>query len=573
MKSYLVSLGFEVDQPELRKFELGLKDAAGAVQSRTGGVVADLIKWQVAATSAFISIGGAVVGMAEHVANADQKFRLMGQRMFQTTEQTRKQQTALDSLGLTMDEVLWDPESRARFNERMEMQDKLTRNLGSGFEANMVTIRNLSGEFSKLGITFQYLSAAFVSTLVDRFRPQIEAITVKLQEWGDYLAENMPHWIDLFVTGFTPALKDTWGVLETTGRLIKDLGLLFIALVNVFAQDDALRGSELTFEKIATALGHVLHYAGLFLHTIVLAEEAVVHFATAAVTEVELVIAVLTALFTGKWDSVGKLASRVTEELKKGAIDAVYSFGAGLVTGAPGLTKQMAEESPDIKPFVDFEQRNAAGPPTAKALTEIVTEHTDRQAAAAGAGSHTAVTDLIDQSAEKRGVDPRLAEAVATQESGQKEFRKDGSVLESGAGARGVMQLMPSTARGLGVNADDTAQNVDGGVMLLKKLIDKYQSIPKALAAYNWGEGHLDQAIKRHSTNVPAETTNYVRNIEAQMGHSMTVGEVNVAITGNTKEGLGHEEIAAAVHDGIERAAKKQQKQTQRNVAQLGYAG
>ncbi len=79
-------------------------------------------------------------------------------------------------------------------------------------------------------------------------------------------------------------------------------------------------------------------------------------------------------------------------------------------------------------------------------------------------------------------------------------------------GAKGLMQLMPTTAADLGVgDAFDPVQNVAGGARLLKRLINRYNgNIPLALAAYNAGEG----AVQRHGGIPPyRETQNYVRRI------------------------------------------------------------
>ncbi len=99
------------------------------------------------------------------------------------------------------------------------------------------------------------------------------------------------------------------------------------------------------------------------------------------------------------------------------------------------------------------------------------------------------------------GVPASLLAAVAHQESGFDPH------AVSPAGARGLMQLMPSTARTLGVNPDDPAQAVDGAARMLRSLITEFGGVDKALAAYNAGPG----AVHRYSGVPPyPETKAYV---------------------------------------------------------------
>ena len=114
--------------------------------------------------------------------------------------------------------------------------------------------------------------------------------------------------------------------------------------------------------------------------------------------------------------------------------------------------------------------------------------------------------NLIEQSAAEEGVNPALVAAMITQESGGK------PEAVSPAGARGLMQLMPSTARMLGVeNVFDPDQNVAGGVRYISRLLERYGGDEDlALAAYNAGPGTVDRY-----NGVPPyrETNNYLRRV------------------------------------------------------------
>lgn len=140
------------------------------------------------------------------------------------------------------------------------------------------------------------------------------------------------------------------------------------------------------------------------------------------------------------------------------------------------------------------------GTPTV--IRRILPEQTVARATTAGAGlAGVPYADLFTRAGARYGIDPSILAAMASQESG---FNA-GAV--SGAGAQGLMQLMPSTAQGLGVNPLDPASAVDGAARYLSSLKQQFGSTDLALAAYNAGPGN----VSRYGGIPPfAETQDYV---------------------------------------------------------------
>ena len=131
----------------------------------------------------------------------------------------------------------------------------------------------------------------------------------------------------------------------------------------------------------------------------------------------------------------------------------------------------------------------------------------------------------------ERDLPSGLLTAVCRQESG------GNARARSGAGAFGLFQFMPATARGRGVDAADPRDSAEGAADYLNEHYDRFfrvhagkypegqresAAIRYALACYNWGQGNTDRAQARHGANwlahAPSETKTYVRNIISRMG-------------------------------------------------------
>lgn len=140
--------------------------------------------------------------------------------------------------------------------------------------------------------------------------------------------------------------------------------------------------------------------------------------------------------------------------------------------------------------------------------------------------SHPDVAALAVRIGARYGVEPALIEAIVGNESGYD------PKATSPAGARGLMQLMPATARSLRVGDPyDPEQNVAGGTRYLRGLLDRFGRVDLAVAAYNAGPN----AVKRYGGIPPfAETQAYVRAVLADYRKRLQDG--NVTTNGGSQQ-------------------------------------
>ena len=110
LRQYLVGLGFNVNNTQMREFQGALRSASKLVKDETGNIGIEVLKWEGKIVGVFAAISAAVVTTANVVAQKDQEFRLFGERMFMSTERARSFKMALDAIGQPAGAVVFDPE-------------------------------------------------------------------------------------------------------------------------------------------------------------------------------------------------------------------------------------------------------------------------------------------------------------------------------------------------------------------------------------------------------------------------------------------------------------------------------
>ena len=199
-------------------------------------------------------------------------------------------------------------------------------------------------------------------------------------------------------------------------------------------------------------------------------------------------------------DSIYPPSASNVESFQKVLANTTQTNFGSLLLNPQSLSVNGSIYNPD-----DINVEKFSNPTLQRALQEV-NEATRKYNPDAVKTDKSQLLGMINKVSQKHGVDEKLVQALIKQESGFNPKAK------SKVGAMGLMQLMPSTAKHLGVNDPyNPTQNVEGGVKYLKSMLNKYNgNVILALAAYNAGPGAVD---KYNGVPPYKETQNYVKNI------------------------------------------------------------
>lgn len=201
-------------------------------------------------------------------------------------------------------------------------------------------------------------------------------------------------------------------------------------------------------------------------------------------------------------------AQTLAETLNLQMLHSTLALAGDQPTDSP-LPHPFSRQSAAVQSLLDSYRANQAEADASSGQTSpqpLPTQPESYGASANLPGTSQWLEPIIAKASRRYGVDTGLIKAVIKAES---DFNPR---AVSSAGARGLMQLMPATARGLGVDDSfDPEQNVMAGTRFLRDLLNRYNGdIDSTLAAYNWGPGNVD----RHPDRLPAETRTYLTRVK-----------------------------------------------------------
>jgi hypothetical protein len=496
IKSYLVSISAHVDKQSFDKFTQAMTGAEKTVSSSVGGILGKFLAFQVAGTTAFATVGFGLIGYIDKLAMLDRKTQILAAQNMMSVQQYRSVSMALDAMGLSLEDVFFGTrEIQDQFQGLIQDQKQLAAMLGPGYEESMKQIRAVVYQLQRLEIKGEYFGMKFAEDLLAKLGFGQGGIEMQLERLNDWVMQNMPRWSDELTNEFIPALGEMWDVLKRTGHLFLDLSVDFDNFVGTLSGDQNINTKTASFESFALSIEHVVYWLGEAIKLMLGLEQVGVH----SVGSIwDLGKAFLSMPHRGgSADESWKALNDAADEAVK-ATHGFETMGQALLSGTP---------------YGD----------------QFSSQTRSTQLASAVSGYSP---DFL-----------KLVHGVAMQESGDRQFDSAGNVImgPSIAGtterAIGRMQILPSTAKILGIDPYDAGQNLAGGEKYLLELLKKHQ-------------GNIHDTLKEYGGFRTQSPDNYVRNVERLGG--ITIGTISV----NSSPNFSPEQHTEAIKKGVGEAMK-----------------
>ena len=464
---YLLKLGCVVDASGMARFQQALREASSMADHSLTGMATSAMKATTEIVSGFVAIGAAAVGLVDKVALTDQEFRIFSLRMYMAKDSARALKIAMDSLGEPLEVLAWDPELRERTKQLIADQRAMAPD--GDFDAQMRKIRDIRFEFTRLEVESKYLGMHVVQDFMKALGLGPDALLKKLQQFNNWVTHNLPEISAKIVKYFMPIWRDMQMIFRDVVKVMADFAALFDNIVGLISGNAAITGAS-NFDKFAQSVATVVHWLAL-----------------AADFLLKIQGTILGILGGG---AVGGVIGSIVGGVA-GIPLGPAGIAAGVISGGAAGSGIGATAGGVSGGIFDLLRNLGVGPWSQKA--------------SGLANSNVATSGLID--------------AMIGQESG------GNNSAVSPKGARGLMQLMPSTARQLGVDSSDPTQNVAGGTAYINQLLKRYGGdLAEALGAYNAGPGRMDSFLAGKAT-LPAETKDYISRV---LGRAGQTGDVHI---------------------------------------------
>ena len=223
LKEYLVKVGFDVDNTTQRKVNDALKDINTSLNTLSQNKSFKILTGTATAfASVLTTVITSTVMLMNKTADADMEYQKIALRMHMTTQAAKQMTIAMEALGATFEEIAWNPELLARYNELRRLVGQAATPADAS--AQLRLIRDVGFEFTKLMTTMRVATEWITYHLGKMFGGEIKKIRDWLRNINKWLVENMPKWtekIATFLGRFINIAKVVWDILKEIFAIIK----------------------------------------------------------------------------------------------------------------------------------------------------------------------------------------------------------------------------------------------------------------------------------------------------------------------------------------------------------------
>ena len=578
IKEYLVSIGLDLNKTKLNQTQKGIKDTTNLIDKMRQA--SDFLRKGLNGLAlSMLGVAGASTKLLTSLAKQDEKFETLAQKMFVTRKSVYEYQLAVKALGTTIDEIQFNPTLMKQYKELVSDSRKMFT--AKEYQGAMMTIRSFLFEFVRLKQESMYLLQWIGYAIIKNLEIPLEKARLTLKGLNDYIVKNMSKIGETigkiifnvknfsksimdFFGGIIKEIQDFWTSLPPWAKKFivgtGIIGAIFIGMQNpIIFVSTIISGILLLIDDFQKHINgkkaqfgefwdNLIKWIDKTKKTIYEWKDNSVKWIENFVSECKKKIPELKTL----WENVSKW---ITENGAKSVNSIVNLIGTledffdrlgfywghfksdpigfwnKLSTGEldaqfdeQRLARKKAER--EGKPFVQSQatenvQSFGNLPPTQK--QNNYNPQYDKW------------DNLINEYANKYGISQNLLKAVMIQES------KGDPNTVSEAGAKGLMQLMPETAKDLGVkNPFDPRESLEAGAKYLSQLKKRYNNDEVSmLRAYNWGMGNVDDlnAGRISKSKIPAETVKYVDSITKMLNENLYPWKKSNVINNNASAG------------------------------------
>jgi hypothetical protein len=217
IKSYLVGLGFQVNNDEYNQATRTINELGRVVQSQTTGMAKNFAIASTAVVGAITAITASVAGLVTEVAKADLEYQKFANRMWTSKAAAKEMKMSMDALGESMEDIAFTPELRSQYGELIALGRQMNTPTDSGDQ--LKNIRSIMFEFKKLKLEVAYAMEWVAYYLGKYLGGPLTNIKKQLSDFNQKITQAMPEW--------TKKVAQVLAIIMNVGmaglRFVKDL--------------------------------------------------------------------------------------------------------------------------------------------------------------------------------------------------------------------------------------------------------------------------------------------------------------------------------------------------------------